>query len=96
VARKISGDSKLYPKLQRNSIPLKKLNHGTRPFKVLTIDFIHMPQRIKEKKYCVTIMDNFSRFLYIHPTVRDRAVDAVSPLENFILEHGLNVMGCQK
>ena len=33
-------------------------------------------------------MDNFSRFLYIHPTVSDRAVDAVSALENFILEHG--------
>ena len=74
--------------MQRNSIPMKNLNHGTRPFEVLTIDFIHMPQSKKGKKYCVTIMDNFSRFLYIHPTVRDRAVDAVSALENFILEHG--------
>ena len=74
--------------MQRNAIPMKNLNHGTRPFEVLTIDFIHMPQSIKGKKYCVTIMDNFSRFLYIHPTVWDRAIDAVSALENFILEHG--------
>ena len=34
-------------------------------------------------------MDNFSRWLYCHPTVRDRAEDAVDGLITFILENGI-------
>ena len=48
-----------------------------------------MPVSKHGKKYIVTICDNFSRFLYCHPCVRDRAEDAVSALENFVLEYGI-------
>ena len=34
-------------------------------------------------------MDNFSRWLYVYPCYRDRAIDAVTGLKNFILEYGI-------
>ena len=68
---------------------LKDINHGTGCFKSITVDFVHMPSSKTGKRYIVTIMDNFSRWLYCHPTVRDRAEDAVSALISFILENGI-------
>ena len=72
--------------MQKSKIPLKNLNHGTKPFECITVDFVHMPQSKTGKKYILTIMCNFSRWLYCHPTYRDRGQDAVSGLKNFILE----------
>ena len=75
--------------MQKSKIPLKNLNHGTKPFECITVDFVHMPQSKTGKKYILTIMCNFSRWLYCHPTYRDRGQDAVSGLKNFILEYGI-------
>ena len=74
--------------MQRSKVPMKNLDHGSKPFESISIDFVHMPQSKNGKKYFVTICCNFSRFLYCHPTVRDRAEDAISALEAFVLEHG--------
>ena len=75
--------------IQKSNIPLKNLNHGSKPFECITVDFVHMPQSKSGKKYILTIMCNFSRWLYCHPTYRDRGQDAVSGLKNFILEYGI-------
>ena len=75
--------------MQKSKIPLKNLNHGSKPFEYITVDFVHMPQSKTGKKYILTIMCNFSRWLYCHPTFRDRGQDAVSGLKNFILEYGV-------
>jgi hypothetical protein len=48
-----------------------------------------MPASKTGKRYILTIMDNFSRWLYCHPTVRDRAEDAVDGVIAFILENGI-------
>ena len=75
--------------MQKAKIPLKNLNHGSKPFECITVDFVHMPQSKTGKKYILTIMCNFSRWLYCHPTYRDRGQDAVSGLKNFVLEYGI-------
>ena len=75
--------------MQRNKIPMKNLDHGSEPFSSISIDFVHMPSSKTGKKYIVTMCCNFSRYLYCHPCSRDRAEDAVSALENFVLEYGI-------
>ena len=82
--------------MQKSKIPLKNLNHGSKPFECITVDFVHMPQSKTGKKYILTIMCNFSRWLYCHPTYRGRGQDAVSGLKNFILEYGIIPLGFQK
>ena len=68
---------------------MKNLDHGSKPFENITVDFVHMKESRTGKKYILTIMDNFSRWLYVYPCYRDRAIDAVTGLKNFILEYGI-------
>ena len=63
------------------------LLRGSKPFEVIYTDFVHMPQSPKGKRYVLTIIDSFSRFLYCYPTTRDRAIDAATGLLHFMLEY---------
>ena len=74
--------------MQKNNIQMQNLDHGSKPFEVITIDYVHMKQSRTGKKYILTIMDNFSRWLYVVPCYRDRAQDAVAGLTQYILEYG--------
>ena len=65
--------------------PIGHLQRGSRPFECLYIDFVHMPAGICGKKYIVTILDSFSRYLFAVPTCRDRAIDAVHALLNKVV-----------
>ena len=73
--------------MQKNNIQMQNLDHGSKPFEVITIDYVHMKQSRTGKKYILTIMDNFSRWLYVVPCYRDRAQDAVAGLTQYILEY---------
>ena len=75
--------------MQKTNIPMKNLDHGSKPFEHITVDFVHMKESRTGKKYILTIMDNLSRLLYVYPCYRDRAIDAVTGLKNFILEYGI-------
>ena len=63
------------------------LLRGSKPFEVIYCDFVHMPQSSNGKKYILTIIDSFSRFLFCYPTVRDRAIDAAQGLVHFMTEY---------
>ena len=63
------------------------LLRGSKPFEVIYCDFVHMPQSSDGKRYILTIIDSFSRFLYCYPTVRDRAIDAAHGLVHFMTEY---------
>ena len=67
--------------MQKTNIPMKNLNHGSKPFEHITVDFVHMKESRTGKRYILTIMDNFSRWLYVYPCYRDRAIDAVTGLK---------------
>ena len=73
--------------MQPNKLSSGHLQQGTRPFQHITIDFISMPRSNRGKKYCLTIMCNFSRYLEVIPTTRSRAVDAVNGIRDWILRH---------
>ena len=60
--------------------PLGHLLRGTKPFEMLYIDFVHMPSSNCGRKYILTILDSFSRYLIAVPTTRDRAVDAANAI----------------
>jgi len=75
--------------MQKSKTAAGHLQHGDRPFQCITIDFVHMERSLRGKAYILTIMDNFTRFLYVVPTTRDRAVDACEGLVKFILEYGI-------
>ena len=55
---------------------------GTKPFEVIYIDFIHMPQSGRGHKYVLTVLDSFTRYLIAVPTHRDRAIDTARSLVN--------------
>ena len=74
--------------MQPNKLPSGHIQQGTRPFQHITIDFISMPISQRGKKYCLTILCNFSRYLEVIPTTRNRAIDAVNGIRDWILRHG--------
>jgi transposase InsO family protein len=44
---------------------MRNLDNGSKPFEHITVDFVHMKESRTGKKYILTIMDNFSRWLYV-------------------------------
>ena len=56
------------------------VQRGERPFEVVYIDFVHLPNGLNGKKYICTMLDSFSRYLIAVPTCRDRAIDAVNAM----------------
>ena len=75
--------------MQRSKLPCGHIRQGDRPFQHLTVDFVHMPQSARGKKYMLTIMCNFSRYLEAIPTAHNRARDAVEGLISFMLDKGI-------
>ena len=61
---------------------------GYKPFDILYIDFITLPTP-RGLKYCVTIMDSFSKYAEAYPSAHDRAIDAARALTRFITRHGV-------
>ena len=61
---------------------------GKKPFDVLYVDFICMPTA-RGLKYCLTIMDSFSKYAEAYPSAHDRAIDAARALSRFITRHGV-------
>ena len=59
---------------------------GTRPFEIIYVDFVHMPQS-KGKKYILTMLDSYSKFFMAVPCARDRAIDAARGLYLMFLRH---------
>ena len=59
---------------------------GTRPFEIVYVDFVHMPQS-KGKRYILTMLDSYSRFFMAVPCARDRAIDAARGLYLMFLRH---------
>ena len=74
---------------QRNRPNTLHLLRGNKPFDVVYCDFVHMPQSKTGKRYILTMMDSYSRFLYCYATTRDRAIDAAKGLTQFMLEYGI-------
>ena len=75
--------------MQRSRLPCGHIRNGSRPFQHLTVDFVHMPQSARGKKYMLTIMCNFSRYIHAIPTAHNRARDAVEGLISFMLDKGI-------
>ena len=73
--------------MQPHKLPSGHIQQGTRPFQHITIDFISMPSSSRGRKYCLTIMCNFSRYLEVIPTTRSRAIDAVNGIRDWILRY---------
>ena len=61
---------------------------GHKPFDVLYVDFIQMPTA-RGLKYCLTVMDSFSKYGEAFPSSHDRAIDAARGLSRFITRHGV-------
>ena len=61
---------------------------GHKPFDVLYVDFIQLPTA-RGLKYCLTIMDSFSKYGEAFPSSHDRAIDAARGLSRFITRHGV-------
>ena len=59
---------------------------GTRPFEIIYVDFVHMPQS-KGKRYILTMLDSYSRYFMAIPSARDRALDAARGLYLMFLRH---------
>lgn len=59
---------------------------GTRPFEIVYVDFVHMPQS-KGKRYILTMLDSYSRNFMAIPCARDRAIDAARGLYMMFLRH---------
>ena len=66
--------------------PTGHCKRGERPFEIIYVDFVTMPQS-KGKRYILTILDSFSRYLTAIPCARDRAIDAARGLYLFFLRH---------
>ena len=64
------------------------LLRGSKPFEVIYCDFVHMPDA-NGKRYILTIIDSFSRFMYAYPSSRDRAIDAARGLVQFMMEYDI-------
>ena len=75
--------------IQRSRLPCGHIKTGDRPFQNLTVDFVHMPQSARGKRYMLTIMCNFSRYIHAIPTTHNRAKDAVEGLISFMLDKGI-------
>ena len=63
------------------------LNKCTREFQIIYIDYIQVPN-VRGYKYCMTLMDGFSRWIEIYPSKSNTARDTVRFLEKFILKFG--------
>ena len=61
---------------------------GRKPFDVLYVDFIQMPTA-RGLKYCLTVMDSFSKYGEAYPSSHDRAIDAARGLSRFITRYGV-------
>ena len=61
---------------------------GHKPFDVLYVDFIQLPTA-RGLKYCLTIMDSFTKYGEAFPSSNDRAIDAARGLSRFITRHGV-------
>ena len=62
------------------------VKRGTKPFSVVYLDFVTMPQS-KGKRYILTILCSYSRFFICIPMARDRAIDAARGLYKLFLDH---------
>lgn len=71
--------------MQKGKPDRQTLFRPTQPWQLLYIDFINMPKSRSGKKYCLTVMDGYSRFLSVYPTARCRALDAANALMRHIL-----------
>ena len=66
--------------------PIGHCKCGWRPFELVFIDFITMPNS-KGKRYILTILDSFSEHFTAIPCARDRAIDTARGLYQFFLRH---------
>ena len=71
---------------KRTCWPIGHCKRGRRPFELVFIDFVTMPNS-KGKRYILTILDSFSRHFMAIPCARDRAIDAAHSLYQFFLRH---------
>ena len=61
---------------------------GRAPFDVIYVDFIQLPMA-RGQKYCLTVMDSFTKYAEAFPSSHDRAIDAARGLSRFITRHGV-------
>ena len=66
--------------------PIGHCKRGRRPFELVYIDFVTMPNS-KGKRYILTILESFSRHFTAIPCARDRAIHAARGLYQFFLRH---------
>ena len=67
---------------KRTRWPIGHCKRGRRPFELIFIDFVTMPNS-KGKRYILTILDSFMAI----PCARDRAINAARGLYQFFLRH---------
>ena len=60
---------------------------GLKPWEIIFIDFIQLPP-VNGIKFCMTLIDSFSRFLRVYPSRGCAAEDACKALKKFIIEFG--------
>lgn len=64
----------------RSQKPLPgQVRRGSRPGQILCIDYVHMPN-CGGKKYLLTCIDTFSRYLWAIPTTKDNAISTAKAL----------------
>jgi hypothetical protein len=64
----------------------KHLYRASRPHEIVYCDFISLKSSNSGKKYCLTVMCGFSRWLQVYPTSRCRSIDAARALMNYFLQ----------
>lgn len=64
----------------------KHLYRANAPHQILYCDFISMPSSASGKKYCLTVICGFSRWLQVYPTHRCRSIDAARALMRYFLQ----------
>ena len=60
---------------------------GESPLDIIYMDYIYMPMS-NGFRYCLTIIDSFTRFLRVYPLRKNRAVDTARALVSFVTEFG--------
>ena len=71
----------------KNAPPFGHNKKGQAPLDILYMDYIYLPAA-NGYRYCLTIVDSFSRFLRVYPLRKNRAIDTARELIKFINEFG--------
>ena len=71
----------------KNAPPFGHNLKGQTPLEILYMDYIYLPAA-NGYRYCLTIVDSFTRFLRVYPLRNNRALDTARELVKFINEFG--------